>query len=193
MKRITLSPLLLLLFLHPAVFFAQSDSAKTDTDEVIGTSLTFRPQLRSLQVDLLKLLALDLLINLDVDVLCLGDRYSFGLRSQYLNRTCSSLLSGDGSCDQYLNYSALLYGSIYFPSTDTDNDCRLTLTAGLGSVLTYESQPLLEHLYPVIGLEAQIRLPAWFSATADYFLVPGFQESMDGYMPVGVRMGYARW
>ncbi|MGE3801204.1 MAG: hypothetical protein AB7H80_09305 [Candidatus Kapaibacterium sp.] len=147
-------------------------------------------QLRAFQVDALKFFSLDLFVNLDVDILKYGENYSFGLRPLYLDQGC---LTFGSACDHSTNYSLLMYGSAYVGETGDGPDFRFSAMAGAGSVRPDERDPIGENIYPVVGVEAQIRLLGWLTATADYFLIPGYQESMSGYIPIGVRIGYVRW
>ena len=184
MKSLTLSIIILLLLTTDAL--AQSDSIGIAKSV---TSLSFRPQLRALQVDVLKFFSIDLMVNLDLDLLKYGESFSFGLRPQLLHQ---GELAFD-HCNCSVNHSLLGYGSFYMGDTGNGPDARATFLIGPGSVRSSLSAPVWENIRPVIGLELQVRLGGWFTATADYFVIPGHQESMNGYIPIGMRIGYVRW
>ncbi|MCB0713964.1 MAG: hypothetical protein KDD67_16685 [Ignavibacteriae bacterium] len=180
------------LTLLVTLFSSICSLAQVDSIEEGDSPLRLSPelQIRAFQVDALKFFSFDLFVNLDVDILKYGDGFSFGLRPLYLDQGC---LTFGSACDHSTNYSLLMYGSAYVGDTGGGPDFRFTAMAGAGSVRHRERDPLLENIYPVVGLEAQIRLLGWLTATADYFLIPGYQESMSGYIPIGIRIGYVRW
>ena len=186
-----LSARILPVFLFLLPFFLAAQSGDT-----VQASVSV-PSIRAIQVDVGKfLLALDLELNLDVDLYRIGNSW-FGLRWAAVNTGYDSFCS-EGRTDclpskQYYHTDLLAYLS--WISTNPllqAAPLRFSLLAGASNVsdrieLTRESMRLK------FGWEVQVRLARHITVGVGHYGIPGYAEGLTGYVPLELNFGYARW
>ncbi len=194
--------LLSFLFLSGIPCIAQEPTDSTAALDSSSGSFRFSPAVRAVQIDPAKIFHGHMWFNGDIDILRRGKSMSAGLRYQFFHT--GDFDGGDwmghSSCSGTLisHHHALAYGSWYPLQIDNGKSLlRITLPAGGDFAAEYPCSrlgiPSDNGLYPVFGAELQVRLPGWLSVSAEYFLLPGHQDLMAHYLPVGIRLGYARW
>lgn len=194
--------LLSFLFLSGIPCVAQEPPDSTAAVDSSSGDLRFSPAIRAVQIDPAKIFHGHMWFNGDVDILRRGKSLSVGLRYQfYETGNFNSAPLGQSDCPDstYSHQTVLAYASWYLPATEGKRSyVRLSLLAGADMTSKYgcsnnNSGPLDRYVSPTIGAELQVRLLGWLSVSAEYFFLPGNQDLMARALPVGIRLGYARW
>lgn len=194
--------LLSFLFLSGIPCVAQEPPDSTAVVDSSSGDLRFSPAIRAVQIDPAKIFHGHMWFNGDVDILRGGKSLSVGLRYQFFHT--GDFDGGDwmghSSCSGILisHHHTLAYGSWYpLLTNEGKSRLRVSLLAGGDFAAEYPCSrlgiPFDNGLYPVFGAELQVRLLGWLSVSAEYFFLPGNQDLMTHYLPVGIRLGYARW